>query len=296
MPAVIYETLIPDAELKARGKVRDIYDLGDTLLLVATDRLSAFDVVFSDPIPGKGSVLTRVSAHWFNTAKAIVGNHMISIDPQDFPEKLAPYADQLAGRSMLTKKARPLPIECVVRGYLDGSAWKEYQAQDGVVCGHTLPKGLQQRSRLAEPIFTPATKEEVGNHDINISEAQAAEIVGQETFEFVKRKSIELYNFGLESMLPKGIVLGDTKFEFGYLGDEIILIDECMTPDSSRFWEADTYKPGPHPAFSFDKQFVRDYVESIHWNKQPPAPHLPKEIVEKTTERYEEIARLIIGG
>ncbi len=295
MAPVIYESLIPTLELKGRGKVRDIYDTGEALLLVATDRLSAFDVVFSDPIPGKGSVLTRVSAHWFKQTSHIVRNHMISTDLADYPKALQAHADQLAGRSMLTRKAKPLTIECVVRGYLDGSAWKEYQAQGGMVCGHQLPKGLEQRSRLAEPIFTPATKEEVGRHDINISEAQAAEIVGKDAFEFVRTKAIELYQYGHEKMLEKGIVLGDTKFEFGWLGDELILIDECMTPDSSRFWEADSYKPGPHPAFSFDKQFVRDYVESINWNKKPPAPALPREIVEKTTERYEEIARLITG-
>jgi len=295
MAPVIYETLLPNTELKARGKVRDIYDLGETLLLVATDRLSAFDVVFSDPIPGKGSVLTRVSAHWFRETQGIIGNHMITTDINQLPQALQSQADQLQGRSMMTKKAIPLTIECVVRGYLDGSAWKEYQSQGGVVCGHELPKGLQQRSRLPQPIFTPATKEEVGTHDINITEAQAAEIIGQDAFEFVRQKSIELYNFGHEAMLPKGIVLGDTKFEFGWLDDELILIDECMTPDSSRFWEADSYKPGPHPAFSFDKQFVRDYVESVNWNKKPPAPHLPREIVDKTTERYEQIARLIAG-
>lgn len=295
MAPVIYETLIPNAQLKARGKVRDIYDLGDTLLLVATDRLSAFDVVFSDPIPGKGSVLTRVSKHWFEQTRSIIGNHMISTDMEDLPADLKPFSDQLEGRSMLTKKARPLTIECVVRGYLDGSGWKEYQTQGGVVCGHHLPAGLQQRSRLPEPIFTPATKEEVGAHDINITEAQAEEIVGREAFELVREKSLALYKFGHEAMLPKGIVLGDTKFEFGWLDDDLILIDECMTPDSSRFWEADSYTPGAHPAFSFDKQFLRDYVESIHWNKRPPAPHLPADIVAKTAERYEQIAKLIIG-
>jgi len=295
MSATLYETRMPTLKLANRGKVRDVYDLGDNLMLVASDRLSAFDVVFPDPIPGKGRVLTRVSAHWFRKTAHIVKNHCLGTRMLDFPESARQYADQIEGRSMLGCKADPLVVECVVRGYLDGSAWKEY-ASGALASGHALPKGLQQRSRLPEPIFTPATKAERGDHDINITEEQAANLIGKEAFGFVREKSLALYRFGHEAMLSKGIVLGDTKFEFGWKGDELILIDECMTPDSSRFWEADTYTPGPHAAFSFDKQFVRDYVESIHWEKKPPAPCLPKEIIAKTTERYEKIAELIMGG
>jgi len=250
---------------------------------------------FSQPIPGKGHVLTEVSRHWFEATSHIVENHCLSTEVADFPEPARQYAAQLEGRSMLAPKAKPLAIECVVRGYLDGSAWKEYAKTGQLASGHPLPAGLKQRARLEEPIFTPATKAEMGDHDLNITEAQAADLIGKEAFEFVRQKSLALYCFGRDAMLPKGIVLGDTKFEFGWLGDKLILIDECMTPDSSRFWEAETYTPGDHPAFSFDKQFVRDYVEAIHWSKTPPAPILPDEIIAKTSERYRQIAELICG-
>ncbi|MCX7011598.1 MAG: phosphoribosylaminoimidazolesuccinocarboxamide synthase [Candidatus Sumerlaeota bacterium] len=296
MSSTIYHTDMPGLKLANRGKVRDVYDLGEALLIVATDRLSAFDVVFSDPIPGKGSVLTRVSAHWFEATSRIVKNHCLAATVDQYPAACREYAGQLDGRSMLARKAKPLPVECVVRGYLDGSAWKEYRKTGKVASGHALPKGLRQRSRLPEPIFSPATKEELGQHDENIDEARAADILGKDAFEFVRDKSLALYRFGHEAMLAKGIVLSDTKFEFGWMDGEIILIDECMTPDSSRFWEADTYTPGPHAAFSFDKQFVRDYVESIGWEKKPPAPRLPEEIIRKTSERYEKIAKLILEG
>ena len=295
MPQTLYRTDMPTLKLAGRGKVRDIYDLGDTLLLVASDRLSAFDVVFPDPIPGKGRVLTQVSAYWFRKTSRIVKSHFLTTDLADFPEELKPYAGQLQGRAMLARKAEPLAVECVVRGYLDGSAWKEYASKGAVASGHDLPPGLQQRSLLAQPILTPATKAERGSHDINITEEQAAGLIGKEAFEFVRQKSLELYRFGHEAMLPKGIVLGDTKFEFGWMDGRPILIDECMTPDSSRFWEAETYRPGPHAAFSFDKQFVRDYVESIGWAKTPPAPPLPPDIIAKTAERYERIAQLILA-
>jgi phosphoribosylaminoimidazole-succinocarboxamide synthase len=295
MSQPLRETKMPELELVARGKVRDIYDLGSAFLLVATDRLSAFDVVFDDPIPEKGRILTQVSAHWFRETASIVKNHCISVDVADFPAEAQAYKAQLEGRVMLCVKARPFTVECIVRGYLDGSAWKDYAATGKMASGHDVPSDLKQRSKLSEPMFTPSTKAEQGLHDINISNEKAANLVGREAFEFVRDKSLALYQHAHDAMLPKGIVLGDTKFEFGILDDEIILIDECMTPDSSRFWEAETYRPGPHAAFSFDKQYVRDYVESIGWEKKPPAPKLPEEVIAKTTERYQKIANLIMG-
>ncbi|MFP4382323.1 MAG: phosphoribosylaminoimidazolesuccinocarboxamide synthase, partial [Candidatus Sumerlaeia bacterium] len=295
MTNVILQTECPDLNLKARGKVRDIYDLGDKLLLVATDRISTYDVVFPNGIPDKGKVLTQISRFWFEQCKDITEHHVISFDLADFPEVCRKYADQLEGRSLLCRKARPLEIECVVRGYLDGSAWREYQKNDGKLnSGHELPAGLQQRSKLPEPIFTPATKAQEG-HDLNITEAEAADIVGEDIFKQARDRSIAIYNFAHELLQKKDITLCDTKFEFGETDDNgLILIDEVLTPDSSRFMVKDSYVPGAEP-ISFDKQFVRDWVVSTGWDKNPPAPKIPDDIVTQTRERYLEVYKLITG-
>ena len=295
MKAPLLQTNCPNLNLVARGKVRDIYDLGDTLLLVATDRISTFDVVFPNGVPDKGRVLTQISRFWFDKCADVTPNHVISFDVADFPEEARAYADQLEGRSLLCKKATPLIIECVVRGFLDGSAWAEYQANDvRVASGHNLPSGLQQRSELPEPIFTPATKAEEG-HDINITEAAASELLGKEVFDIARSRSLALYNYAREFLKTKNITLCDTKFEFGVQPDgSVILIDEALTPDSSRFMVSDSYTPDAKPV-SFDKQFVRDWVVSTGWQKTPPAPEIPQEIVEQTRQRYLEVFRLITG-
>lgn len=280
---LITETTFPDLTLLRRGKVRDVYDLGDALLLVATDRLSAFDVVMPNPIPCKGAVLTTISHFWFRLMSSVCTNHVISNNVDDFPSVCKPYERELQGRSMLVRKTIPFPIECVVRGYLSGSGWKEYQ-RDRKICAIPLPAGLQESSQLPEPIFTPATKAEAG-HDENISFDQAADIIGMETATRLKEISISLYERAREYALQQGIIIADTKFEFGVADGEIIFIDEALTPDSSRFWRVDQYEPGRAQP-SFDKQFVRDYLESIQWNKQPPAPILPDEVVQKTSEKY----------
>lgn len=271
-----------------RGKVRDIYDLGDRLLIVATDRISAFDVVLPEGIPGKGRVLNQISIYWFDKTKDIIPNHLISTDVADYPEIFHQYRDELEGRSMLVKKTKPLPVECVVRGYLAGSGWKEYQER-GSVCGITLPEGLLESDKLEKPIFTPATKADEGEHDENITFEKAEEIIGKYLAEKVRDASIALYLKASEIAEGKGIIIADTKFEFGI--DEktgaLILIDEALTPDSSRFWPKDEYKPGGSQK-SFDKQFVRDYLSSIEWDKTPPAPSLPPEVIEKTAEKYRE--------
>lgn len=295
MKPAILQTDCPDLNLKARGKVRDIYDLGESLLLVASDRISTYDVVFPNGIPDKGRVLTQLSRFWFDQCGHITPHHVISFDANGFPAETKPYIGQLENRSILCRKATPLTIECVVRGYLDGSAWREYQENNGkIASGHDLPSGLQQRSKLPEPIFTPATKATEG-HDINITEAEAAKIVGQDIFNIVRERSIALYNFAHELLAQKGITLCDTKFEFGQMPDgEMILIDEVLTPDSSRFMVQESYKPGAQPK-SFDKQFVRDWVVSTGWDKTPPAPEIPQEIIEQTRERYLEVYKLITG-
>lgn len=276
-----------------RGKVRDVYDLGSALLIVATDRLSAFDVVLPDPIPVKGTVLTQISRFWFDETSHITPNHCISTKVEDYPEACAPYAEQLKGRSMLVTKTKPLAIECVVRGYLTGSGLKEYKRSRSV-CGIPLQEGLVDGSMLPEPLFTPSTKAEVG-HDENIDFEQASEIVGREAAENVRDLSIELYSFARDYARERGIIIADTKFEFGINGEgEIILIDEALTPDSSRFWPMDKYEPGRAQP-SFDKQFVRDYLESVSWDKTPPAPELPADVIEKTSEKYVEAYRLITG-
>ena len=281
------------------GKVRDIYDLGDTLLIVATDRISAFDYVLGSGIPDKGKVLTQISAFWFARTRSIVANHLLSIDPRDYPDSVREEAAVLAGRSMLVRKTEPLTIECVARGYLSGSGWKDYVAT-GEVCGHRLAAGQRESDRLPKPIFTPATKAQTG-HDINISEAEAARLVGPAVFERARELTLRLYSEGAAHAESKGIIVADTKFEFGLLppdgrsdADRLIVIDEMLTPDSSRFWPRDEYRPGgPQP--SFDKQFVRDYLEHIKWNKQPPVPSLPDDVVAKTREKYVEAFRRLTG-
>ncbi len=276
------------------GKVRDLFDAGSTLVLVATDRISAFDYVLGTGIPDKGRILTQLSAFWFGRTRDIVANHLISTNPADYPAPFPDYAATLAGRSMLVQKTTPFPIECVARGYLSGSAWKEY-VQTGNVCGIALPAGLRESDRLPSPIFTPATKAESG-HDINISEAEAAALVGADTVVHLRRLTLALYESGARHAAACGIILADTKFEFGRTeAGDILLIDEAMTPDSSRYWPADTYRPGG-PQASFDKQFVRDYLEEIRWNKQPPVPTLPPDVVERTRDKYLEAYRRLTGS
>jgi phosphoribosylaminoimidazole-succinocarboxamide synthase len=274
----------------ARGKVRDIYDLGDELLIVATDRLSAFDVVMPTPIPDKGRVLTQLSLFWFSLLQNIIPNHVIS--STNFPAHFDAHADALAGRSMVVKKTQPLPIECVVRGYISGSGWKDYQAT-GKICGMALPAGLRESDRLPEPIFTPASKATSG-HDENISFEQASAAIGKNLAERVRNVSLEIYRQAATYAEPRGVILADTKFEFGILRDELIWIDEALTPDSSRFWPADQYKPGGAQP-SFDKQFVRDYLERIRWPKTPPGPELPEDVVAATRAKYRQAFRILAG-
>jgi phosphoribosylaminoimidazole-succinocarboxamide synthase len=287
---VIRETHFSGITPAARGKVRDIYDLGDKLLIVATDRLSAFDVVLPTPIPDKGRVLTQLSLFWFNLLKDVVPNHVLSAT--DFPAPFDSHKDDLAGRSMVVRKAQPLPIECVVRGYVSGSGWKDYCAT-GKICGLALPTGLRESDRLPQPIFTPATKAAVG-HDENVSFEQAASLVGKELAERVRAISLEIYRRASAYAEPRGILLADTKFEFGLVYNDLMWIDEALTPDSSRFWPAAQYKPGgPQP--SFDKQFVRDYLERSQWSKTPPGPELPPEVVAATRVKYREAYRILAG-
>jgi phosphoribosylaminoimidazole-succinocarboxamide synthase len=287
---VVRETQIAGISPAARGKVRDIYDLGDKLLIVATDRLSAFDVILPTPIPDKGRVLTQLSLFWFELLNDVIPNHVLSAT--EFPPPFGAHREELAGRSMLVRKTEPLPIECVVRGYVSGSGWKDYQAT-GKICGIALPAGLRESDRLPEPIFTPATKAATG-HDENISFERAASLVGKERAWQARAVSLEIYRRAAEYAEPRGILLADTKFEFGILNDELMWIDEALTPDSSRFWPAAQYRPGgPQP--SFDKQFVRDYLESIHWPKTPPGPELPEKVVAATRAKYREAYRILTG-
>jgi phosphoribosylaminoimidazole-succinocarboxamide synthase len=274
------------------GKVREVFDLGETLLFVATDRISAFDVILPDPIPHKGAVLNQISAFWFNRFEQI-DNHFVTADVEQFPKELAPFREQLAGRSMIVKKTKPLPVECVVRGYLAGSGWKEYQESQSV-CGIKLPAGLKQASQLPESIFTPATKAEEG-HDENIDMKRCAQILGERLADRVKTLSLEIYSRGRDHAAQRGIIVADTKFEFGTVDGDLLLIDECLTPDSSRFWPKDQYAVGQSPP-SFDKQFVRDYLETVDWDKSPPAPRLPKEVIEKTSAKYLEAFRRLTGN
>jgi len=299
MPAALLETNLGPLPLTARGKVRDIYALSpDQLLFVASDRISAFDHVLGSGIPFKGRILTRLSLFWFDLLKPIVPNHLITADTSQFPSKLEPFLDQLEGRSMLVKRAKMFPVECVVRGYISGSGWKDYQ-KTGAICGIRLPAGLRESDRLPEPIFTPAAKINTGGHDENISHEMVENTIGKTHADALRTLTLNIYEKATEHAASKGLILADTKFEFGLIADEsgkeqIILADEVLTPDSSRYWPANSYNPGgPQP--SFDKQYVRDYLESIHWNKQAPAPALPREVVLRTSEKYLEAYRLLTG-
>jgi len=285
---VLRETQFAGLSPSARGKVRDIYDLGDKLLIVATDRLSAFDVILPTPIPDKGRVLTQLSLFWFDLLKDVIPNHVLNAT--EFPAPFDKFRDDLAGRSMLVRKTKPLPIECVVRGYVSGSGWKDYRTT-GKICGILLPNGLLESGRLPEPIFTPATKA-ISGHDENIPFEQAETMVGKELAAKVRAVSMELYRRASAHAEPRGIILADTKFEFGLLNDELVWIDEALTPDSSRFWPAAHYSPGG-PQASFDKQFVRDYLERMRWPKTPPGPELPPEVVDATREKYREAYRIL---
>ncbi len=281
-----------DIEFFKRGKVREIYDLKDKFLMVATDRISCFDVVLPTEIPRKGEVLTKLSMFWFEFIKDIIPSHFICADIDSFPQELKKYSDVLRGRSMLVKKATPIPVECVVRGYLSGSGWKEYQKTQSI-CGVKLPEGLKESDRLPEAIFTPSTKEDVG-HDINVTQGYVENFVGKDVADRIKNLSLAIYKKASRYAESKGIILADTKFEFGTIADEIIIIDEVLTPDSSRFWPKDAYSPGKGQP-SFDKQFVRDYLETLNWDKTPPGPELPDEIVEKTTQKYVQAFEMITG-
>ncbi len=290
MSPVVLQTDFPGLKLRGRGKVRDIYELGDRLLIVATDRLSAFDVVLPTPIPDKGRVLTQLSMFWFEKLADIVPHHVISA--MEFPGELAPYRDSLDGRAMLVRRTEPIPIECVARGYLSGSGWKDYQ-KTGTVCGIPLPAGLRESDRLPEPLFTPSTKATTG-HDENISFAETVTRVGRPLAERLRDTSLAIYRRAAEYAAARGIIIADTKFEFGLIGEQLIWIDEALTSDSSRFWPGDQYAPGKAQP-SFDKQFVRDYLERIGWNKQPPAPILPAEVVTGTRDKYREAYQRITG-
>ena len=293
MKAPVSQTDFKDLKLLKRGKVRDIYDLGKNLLMVATDRISAFDVVMPDPIPDKGIILTQISLYWFEIMKSIIENHVISADVAEFPAICQPYADTLRGRSMLVRKTEPLPIECVVRGYISGSGWKSYQ-ESQTVCGIALPSGLKESDQLPEPIFTPSTKEELGAHDINIDFEETVKRIGIDLASKVKEISLAIYKKGAELASEKGIIIADTKFEFGRTGSELILIDEVLTPDSSRFWPKDTYQPGGSQK-SYDKQYVRDHLISINYNRQPPGPPLPENIIQNTRKKYLEALTQLTG-
>ena len=290
--APLLHTELSGLTLHRRGKVRDVYEIGDQLLIVATDRISAFDYVLGSGIPDKGRVLTQLSGFWFDRMGDLVPHHLISMAIDRFPEPAQAHADQLRGRTMLARRTDPIPIECVARGYLSGSGWKEYQ-QSGRVCGIELPAGLRESDRLPEPIFTPATKAESG-HDVNISEEEAGRLIGEELVARLKALTLEIYRRGVAHAESKGIIIADTKFEFGLADGEIILIDEVLTPDSSRFWPRDQYQPG-HGQPSFDKQFVRDYLEEIKWNKQPPVPALPEDVIARTRNKYLEAFRVLTG-
>jgi len=293
MKPYVLETDFPDLKLVKRGKVRDIYDLGDTLLMVMSDRISAFDVIMPNPVPGKGRVLTQISLFWFKAMQPLIENHLVASDIAEYPAECQPYAEDLFERSMVVRKAEPLPIECVVRGYISGSGWKSYQ-RSGDICGIKLSSGLKESDRLPEPIFTPSTKEELGQHDINIDFDAAADMVGRNLAEKVRQISIDIYKKGAEIANEKGIIIADTKFEFGLIDDKLILIDEVLTPDSSRFWPKDTYAPGG-PQKSYDKQYLRDYLLSIEWDKNPPAPNLPDDVIENTIQKYEEALAQLTG-
>lgn len=291
--STVFETDFPSLTLFKKGKVRDIYDLGENLLLVATDRISAYDVIMRQAVPEKGEMLTRISLFWFDVMTPIIHNHLVESDVARYPDECAPYADQLEGRSMLVKKVKPLPIECIVRGYLSGSGWSSYR-NDGTVCGIKLPDGLRESDKLPEPIFTPSTKGELNEHDENISFDDVIGLIGKERADQVRDISLEIYKKGAELAASKGIIIADTKFEFGLDADGLLLIDEILTPDSSRFWPKSTYSPGgPQP--SFDKQYLRDYLSAMDWNKEPPPPDLPEEVIENTRLKYKEALDILVS-
>ena len=293
METTITKTDFSGLKLVKSGKVRDIYELEDYFLMVATDRISAFDVIMPNPVPEKGKILTQISLFWFKIMEPVLSNHVITANVDEYPSECRPYAEILRGRSMLVKKAEPLPIECVVRGYISGSGWSSYQ-KSGSVCGISLPEGLKESDRLPEPVFTPSTKEETGTHDVNIDFETAVKKIGREDAEKVKNLSIAIYKKGVELADKKGIIIADTKFEFGRTGSDIILIDEVLTPDSSRFWLKEAYMPGGAQK-SFDKQYLRDYLISINWDRKPPAPNLPAEVVENTRKKYVEALTRLMG-
>ena len=292
MAQILMDTDLKDVKFLRRGKVRDVYETDDYLLIIATDRVSAFDVVLPNGIPDKGRILTQISIYWFNRMKDIIENHIVATDVKDYPKVLHKYKDILEGRSMLVKKAKPMPVECIVRGYLSGSGWKEYK-KSGTVCGIKLPEGLVESARLDEPIFTPSTKAEEG-HDINISFDETRKIVGDDTANKLRDTSLRVYKKAREMAEKKGIIIADTKMEFGLYNDKLLLIDEILTPDSSRFWSMKDYKPGKSQD-SFDKQIVRDYLLTLDWNQTYPGPKLPDEIVEKTAARYRDILGILTG-
>ena len=291
--SILRKSNFEDLKLLKRGKVRDVYEIEDQLLIVASDRMSAFDVVMDDPIPDKGKILTSISLFWFKKLQTIVENHLISSDPAEYPEACQKYSEQLMGRSMLVKRAKPLAVECIVRGYLSGSGWQEYLSK-GSICGIPIPDNLRESEELPEPIFTPSTKAEDGMHDMNIPFETAVELLGKDIAQEVQQISLQIYEFGRDFAKEKGIIVADTKFEFGIKDDRLILIDEVLTPDSSRFWPMDEYSPGG-PQKSFDKQFLRDYLIGINWPKKPPPPKLPPEVIEKTRGKYLEALERLTG-
>lgn len=290
---VILQTDFPDMKLVKRGKVRDIYDAGEYFLIVSTDRLSAFDVIMQQGIPYKGKVLTRISQFWFDFSKEIINNHLISTSPEDFPPSFKEYAEELADRTMMVKKAEVIPIECIVRGYISGSGWNDYKAT-GAISGIKLPDGMEESEKLPDPIFTPSTKAEIGTHDENISSEEAYKIAGRENVDNIRKAALEIYKSASEYALERGIIIADTKMEFGIIDDEILLVDELLTPDSSRFWPVEKYEKG-RAQESYDKQFVRDYLLSIKFNKKPPAPILPDEIINKTSKKYLDVLFKLTG-
>jgi phosphoribosylaminoimidazole-succinocarboxamide synthase len=290
---VVLQTKFPKLKFFKSGKVRDIYDLGEYFLIVSTDRLSAFDVIMAQGIPNKGKVLTKISEYWFNYTKNIIGNHLITTKVEEFPVECQEYADILEGRSMLVKKAEVVPMECIVRGYISGSGWQDYKSTGGI-SGMPIRKGMVESEKFDEPLFTPSTKAELGEHDENISFDKMASIVGTETAEKLKKSTIAIYKSISEFALTKGIILADTKMEFGFYDGELIVVDELLTPDSSRFWPLDKYEKG-RPQESFDKQFIRDYLLSINFNKQPPPPVLPEGVITKTSEKYLEVLTKLTG-
>lgn len=293
MSSVIMQTNFPDLKLVTRGKVRDIYDLGEHLLIVTSDRISAFDVIMNEGIPRKGQVLTQISIWWFKQMVDLIPNHIVAVDVDDFPVETHKYRQQLQGRSMLVKKAKPLPVECIARGYVSGSGWKDYQAT-GTICGIPLPKGLRESDKLPQPIFAPSTKAELGTHDENISFATAVKLCGEEIATQIRDTTLAIYSRARDIAAERGIIIADTKFEFGLYDGKLLWIDEALTPDSSRFWPMDQYQPGGAQP-SFDKQFLRDYLETLDWGKTAPAPALPEEILRKTGEKYEEALLLLTG-